>query len=633
MPEKQYEYTLPIGTVIKGGMKPGGKKGERFQYHIEEVLGQGGFGITYKVWALMKVGNATAKAYFAVKEHFVKGRCHRAADGVTVEYADEAREEVEDSLKDFVSEGRLLNSICNVKNPNDPKNDGWRHVVPVNEVVEANNTAYFVMEYLDGGSLRKKVPAGGLDEQVALAYMKPICRAVAYIHRNNILHLDIKPDNIVMRRDLVNGIEEPVLIDFGVSYHFDSQGRLTTTHTSLGHSEGYSPTEQYGVVNSFRPQIDVYALGATFFYLLTGMEPPSAFNVKVDTIASQLPPTVSERTRAAIVHAMAKDADYRTPTVQRFMEELAESITLPIGTLLKGNSAQYFVAETVEVKPGYIEYSCVKDEKAFDNQTGTRTLQFRLLELFVKGRHQREKDHSVTGVDYSTDGDAFFREVRRSMGMTEEGEQHMMGNTVERELFRNNGTLYAVCDYRYRPETSVDKLRQQMSGGMSKIVKPLAILAAVAACAIALFFLLKPGTDKSQKAPESTAEAEPVEAVEAVAEVAPVTDQPYTVLMGKKNEEYLYTGPVDEEQQPNGIGKAVFKNGRVYEGPFVHGKLEGAGATFYLDGDVFEGEFRDNMFYQGRYTVKDDGSYFEGTFTNGQPDKGSWYDKNGNKLD
>lgn len=629
MPEKQYEFTLPVGTVIKGGTKPGGKKGEHFQYHVEEVLGQGGFGITYKVWAIVKIGNATTKAYFAVKEHFVKGRCHRAVDGVTVEYADEAKDEVEDSLKDFVSEGRLLNSICNVKNPNDPKNDGWRHVVPVNEVVEANNTAYFVMEYLDGGSLRKKVPAGGLDEQVALAFMKPICRAVAYIHRNNILHLDIKPDNIVMRRDLVNGIEEPVLIDFGVSYHFDSQGRLTTTHTSLGHSEGYSPTEQYGVVDSFQPQVDVYALGATFFYLLTGKEPPSAFNVKVDTIASQLPPTVSERTRAAIVHAMAKDADYRTPTVQRFMEELAESITLPIGFMVNNNDTRYFVAETRGIHPGYIEYSCVKDEKAIEGRQGTKTLQYRLLELFVKGVHQRQKNASVTADGKTVPTDDFYREVQRSMNMTDVGERHMNGEQVEREIFRDNGTTYAVCDYRFRPETSVDKIRKNMG----KMVKPLAILAAVAACAIALFFLLKPGTDKSQKAPESTAEAEPVEAVEAVAEVAPVTDQPYTVLMGKKNEEYSYTGPVDEEQQPNGIGKAVFKNGRVYEGPFVHGKLEGTDATFYLDGDVFEGEFRDNMFYQGRYTVKDDGSYFEGTFTNGQPDKGSWYDKNGNKLE
>lgn len=632
MPEKQYEFTLPVGTVIKGGTKPGGKKGEHFQYHVEEVLGQGGFGITYKVWAIVKIGNATTKAYFAVKEHFVKGRCHRAADGVTVEYADEAKEEVEDSLKDFVSEGRLLNSICNVKNPNDPKNDGWRHVVPVNEVVEANNTAYFVMEYLDGGSLRKKVPAGGLDEQVALAFMKPICGAVAYIHRNNILHLDIKPDNIVMRRDLVNGIEEPVLIDFGVSYHFDSQGRLTTTHTSLGHSEGYSPTEQYGVVNSFQPQVDVYALGATFFFLLTGKEPPSAFNVKVDTIASQLPPTVSERTRAAVVHAMAKDADYRTPTVQRFMEELAESVTLPVGTLLQGNNAQYFIAETVEVKPGYIEYSCVKDEKGLDNQQGTKTIQYRLLELFVKGQHQRGKDLSVVA-SKAVSSDAFFREVRRSMDMSEEGEIHMKGGMVEREMFSDNGTLYAVCDFRFRPESSVDKLRKQMDGGMSRIIKPLAILAAVAACAVALFFLLKPGADKQQATPEAVAEVDTVVAVPAAAEVTSVTDQAFTVLMGKKSEEYSYTGPVDTDGQPNGTGKAVFKNGRVYEGPFVHGKLEGKNATFNLDGDVFTGEFRDNMFYQGRYTVKDDGSYFEGTFTNGQPDKGTWYDKNGNKLE
>ena len=140
--QKQYTFTLPVGTILTGGQN---------SYHVEEVLGQGGYGITYKVWAIIKNGQIPVKVPFAIKEHFVNGRCHRAADGITVEYSQEAAEDVEESLKDFVKEGRLLNKICQVSD------EAVRYIVPVNEVIEVNNTAYFVMQYLEGGSLRRMV--------------------------------------------------------------------------------------------------------------------------------------------------------------------------------------------------------------------------------------------------------------------------------------------------------------------------------------------------------------------------------------------------------------------------------------------------------------------------------------------
>jgi len=176
---KKYEYTMTIGTKLKGAKT----------YHIEEVLGQGGYGITYKVWAVTKEGQIPVKVPFAIKEHFVNGRCHRVADGVTVEYSQEAAEDVEESLKDFIKEGRLLNRICQTDD------EAVRYIVPVNEVIEANNTAYFVMQYLEGGSLRKMVLAnqGGLPEENALALIKPIVRAVNFIHRHKVLHMDNHP--------------------------------------------------------------------------------------------------------------------------------------------------------------------------------------------------------------------------------------------------------------------------------------------------------------------------------------------------------------------------------------------------------------------------------------------------------
>lgn len=94
-----------------------------------------------------------------------------------------------------------------------------------------------------------------------------------------------------------------------------------------------------------------------------------------------------------------------------------------------------------------------------------------------------------------------------------------------------------------------------------------------------------------------------------------------------------YTGPVDKNDLPHGTGKATFTDGRLYKGPFVHGKMEGDDAYFHYDnGDTFEGSFRNERFYEGRYTMKSDGSYFIGKFSNGQPSTGQWYDKNGNKI-
>ena len=94
-----------------------------------------------------------------------------------------------------------------------------------------------------------------------------------------------------------------------------------------------------------------------------------------------------------------------------------------------------------------------------------------------------------------------------------------------------------------------------------------------------------------------------------------------------------YTGPVDEKDKPHGTGEAKFNDGREYKGPFIHGVMEGENVFFkYDNGDTFEGTFVNNAFSEGKYTIKSDGSYFLGTFKNGQPDRGNWYSKNGNRL-
>ena len=95
-----------------------------------------------------------------------------------------------------------------------------------------------------------------------------------------------------------------------------------------------------------------------------------------------------------------------------------------------------------------------------------------------------------------------------------------------------------------------------------------------------------------------------------------------------------YTGPVDTNNRPNGYGEAYFNDGRYYNGGFEHGVMTGDNCYFkYPDGDVFTGKFRNNMFYYGKYTIAKDGSYYVGNYLNGQPDGGTWYDKNGKVIE
>lgn len=303
MNANELQQTLPIGTILKS---------PKFEYRIEEVLGKGGFGITYKVSTTVMFDKVPIFTYFTIKEHFVKDACERAEDG-GVGYSKPLKSRVEESRADFLSEARRLNEISG-KNPN---------VVPVSEVFEANNTVYYVMEFLNGGSLRDMVvKRGALSEEEALDIIRPVASAVSFLHGYKINHLDIKPDNVMFRVDYHTGARVPVLIDFGLAKHFDSEGHPTSTIRVQGCSDGYAPVEQYSGLQTFSPQADVYALGATFYYMLVGKAPVIATELQSDTVVKALPDSVSDTTRQAIVKAMRYNRNDRTPTVAEFLSDL-----------------------------------------------------------------------------------------------------------------------------------------------------------------------------------------------------------------------------------------------------------------------------------------------------------------------
>ena len=193
------------------------------------------------------------------------------------------------------------------------------NIVKVLESFEANNTVYYAMEYIDGGSLNDRIEQqNGLPEAEALDYVRQIGGALSYMHAHKMLHLDLKPANIMLR----NGIG--ILIDFGLSKQYDENGLPESSTTIGGGTPGYAPIEQmrYQEGKDLPVTMDVYALGATLFKMLTGKRPPEASDLLNDGFpAGELQQRgVSESTIAALAKAMAPLKAQRYQSVNEFVQ-------------------------------------------------------------------------------------------------------------------------------------------------------------------------------------------------------------------------------------------------------------------------------------------------------------------------
>lgn len=278
------------------------------KYRIEHVLGQGGFGITY-----LAIQSGLDRKV-AVKEFFMKELCERDETTSHVTLGTEgSRETVNRFREKFLKEAR---NIARLNHPN---------IVRIIDVFEENGTAYYVMEYAENGSLADKVKREGyLSEPVATRYILQVAEALEYIHQKKMNHLDVKPANIML-----NEKDECVLIDFGLSKQYDAVTSNQTSTTPVGISEGYAPMEQYkiGGVREFTPETDIYALGATFFKLLTGATPPSASDVNEDGVpVNELKAKgVSSSAIAVISKAMEGRKKDRTESVNAFVNNLSRN--------------------------------------------------------------------------------------------------------------------------------------------------------------------------------------------------------------------------------------------------------------------------------------------------------------------
>lgn len=281
------------------------------KYKIERVLGQGGFGITYlakqKVSVAGALGTIDAEIEVTIKEFFMKELCNRdeASSMVTVPSTGSA-ELVEKFRQKFIKEAKNISKLTHP------------HIIKVLDVFEENGTAYYVMEYIDGGSLSDLIEKNGsLSEDETLKYTRQIASALQYIHAHKMNHLDVKPGNVLLRK---NG--DVVLIDFGMSKNYDVAGEQTTS-SPVGVSVGYAPIERsrVGGLGMFSPETDIYSLGATMFKMLTGQTPPEATAV-FDEGLPELPMEISEQTKLVIEKAMQPRRKERYHSIEDFLDAL-----------------------------------------------------------------------------------------------------------------------------------------------------------------------------------------------------------------------------------------------------------------------------------------------------------------------
>lgn len=288
---------LEKGTVLRGNDN---------RYTIIRALGQGSFGITYLAHTQVEGSLGTVDVEVAVKEFFMKDINSRDGSSVT---GSSSKDGLFDKYRQKFR--REAQNLAKMKHPG---------IVRVIEAFDTNNTSYIAMQYLGGGSLDDFIARRGkLPEDEALRYARGIGEALEYMHSHKMLHLDLKPSNVMLNRQ-----GDPVIIDFGLSKQYDESGNPESSTTVGGGTPGYAPIEQasYREGKGFPVTIDIYALGATLFKMLCGHRPPEVSDLFEEGFPYGDLEGVSEGTVAIVAKAMSLHKGDRYQTVGEFLAAL-----------------------------------------------------------------------------------------------------------------------------------------------------------------------------------------------------------------------------------------------------------------------------------------------------------------------
>jgi serine/threonine protein kinase len=590
-------------------------------YTIERKLGQGGFGITYLASFTQRVkaqvaGNlssfdedAEQQIKVVVKEFYIKDISSRNESTAMVTFGSSTGQgRLVDSFKQKMR--KEAGFLSQLQHPN---------IAKVSEIFEANNTVYIVMQYIRGESLLdrinqlKKIPVND-----AIKYILQICDALEEVHRNKILHLDIKPGNILLDKQ-----DNAKLIDFGVSKQYNDKNE-ETSHSVLGKSDGYAPIEQYeeSGLASFSSSIDIYALGATLYCMLTGVKPipaPARMHTEFDapiTLNPEIPQALSDvvmkamdifakkRYQSAVefktaiedVSRQQDEEDKEWMSQQDFLEEgFPKAVANYLTDYIEKYPAGKHTEEAKEQLEGYWVGQAVIENTIQSYQ--------RYLEKYPTGKHAQLFKERIT-------------ELKRAI----------KGIKVEPQP-GNNTQVDPL-----KPQPSVKKRKTDADEKKPKTGKIAVIIIGAITGLVALFFLVgtnNPNDPINNDNPELIIDACSESAENVTFEIA--------------GEKYTYSGEwyrspsytLDQSLYdcvPNGKGKAVFEDGRVYEGNFANGIRSGKGKMTFKDGSYYEGEVKNNRAAgTGSYHWKD-GTYYNGTWENDNYLDGSIYDRSGALL-
>lgn len=279
---------LQPGTTLNNG-----------KYVIENKIGEGGFGITYKA---VQIG---LNRIVCIKEYFPAGKCNRNVSSKTV-FPQGMTTELYDKYRSaFVNEAKML---AKMRHPN---------IVEVIDVFDENNTSYMVMEFIIGENIQKIVEnEGPMSYDIAINYIGQITNAIDFLHKQHILHRDIKPENIMITSEY-----KAILIDFGAARAFEHD--KIQSHTSM-FTRGYAPPEQYHKSSLKGSFTDIYALGATLYFTLTGVEPIDSATRTIEKIKEphELCQNVPDNANRTIMKAMELDPQDRHQTIKEFMDDI-----------------------------------------------------------------------------------------------------------------------------------------------------------------------------------------------------------------------------------------------------------------------------------------------------------------------
>ena len=246
-------FALKPGTILDG------------KYLVGEMLGQGGFGITYIGFDLLLEQKVAIKEYYPMSTGMVSRE-----NSTTVVWSSAVMQKsgMEKGFDSFLKEARKMAKL-----------GGIPGVVGVKSVFIQNETAYIVMDFIEGETLLKKLQREGpMDYGTCISLMTPIMQALAEVHKHGIIHRDISPDNIMVQND-----GRLILLDLGAAKDLDIQGKDGNMQSSqMVAKQGFSPVEQYGRDGKIGSWTDVYAMAATIYYCCTGVLPPSATDRTID---------------------------------------------------------------------------------------------------------------------------------------------------------------------------------------------------------------------------------------------------------------------------------------------------------------------------------------------------------------